>query len=103
MQDSSSRVRLEPETEPYRALDDGGLEEESHIEEMERAYRLQVRRGVARGAAAGFVVGLMPLMTMTLLGAIAGAMISRASRLRIQKVSGPRIQFVRRTNNQAPR
>ena len=101
MQDST---RVQPERpDSFRQIDDSDIMDESDLEEVDRAYRLQIRRGMARGAAAGFVLGLMPLTMMTILGAFAGTMITRASRLRIERVSGPRIQFVRRTNHLTPR
>ena len=103
MQDSSSRVRLgrpEREADTVRSLEDhaGTVEQEQEVTvtEDETIYRAQVRRGAIWGALVGFVFGLVPLIASTLIGAIAGAVITRASRLRIDKVSAPRIHFARR-------
>jgi hypothetical protein len=42
-------------------------------------------KGLIRGAALGFLVGLVPLLGSTLLGAAAGGAISEFARLRIRK------------------
>lgn len=101
MQDSSSRVRLgrpERTEDAFRSLENhaGDLEEDVTVTEADTIYRAQVRRGALWGAMVGFVFGLVPLLASTIIGAIAGAVIMRASRLRIDKVSAPRIHFARR-------
>jgi hypothetical protein len=53
------------------------------------------RQGAARGALAGFVLGLVPLAGSTLLGAAAGALLAGASRLRFEKGSPPHLRFAR--------
>src|SRR5688500_4150519 len=54
-----------------------------------------IRKGALWGAMAGFVVGLVPLLTSTLLAATAGALIAKASHLRIQASSPVRIHSIR--------
>jgi uncharacterized membrane protein len=102
MQDSSSRVRLgrpERSEDALRGLENHAatVDEEVTVTEDETIYRAQVRRGAMWGAMVGFVFGLVPLLASTIIGAIAGAVITRASRMRIDKVSAPRIHFARRT------
>jgi uncharacterized membrane protein len=102
MQDSSSRVRLgrsDHQDDAFRSIEnhDGAVgDNEDEVTEVDTIYRAQVRRGALWGGLAGFAFGLMPLLASTILGAIAGAMITRASRLRIDRVSAPRIHFARR-------
>jgi uncharacterized membrane protein len=98
MQDSSSRVRLDRQNDALRSLENhaGGIEDEVVAIEEEARYRAQVRRGALWGGLVGFALGLMPLVLSTLLGAVAGAVVTRATRLRIDRVSGPRIHFARR-------
>lgn len=99
MQDSSSRVRLgrpERSEDALRSLETETVEEEVTVTEDEVIYRAQVRRGALMGGLVGFAFGLVPLLASTIVGAIAGALITRASRLRIDKVSAPRIHFARR-------
>jgi hypothetical protein len=54
-----------------------------------------VRRGVARGALAGFMLGLIPLLGSTLIAAAAGGMIAKATLIRIDRGTAPRLRFAR--------
>jgi hypothetical protein len=76
-----------------RVIDDegslGGVMQRDGID------RELVRRGAARGAFVGFLLGLMPLVASTLLGAAAGGVLAGASRLRFEKGSPPRFRFAR--------
>ena len=54
-----------------------------------------IRRGVKRGAMAGFLLGLVPLTAMTLMAAVAGGLIAKATLLRIEKGTAPRLRFAR--------
>jgi hypothetical protein len=55
----------------------------------------RVRRGAMRGACAGFLFGLVPLVGSILIGAAAGGIIAKASELRIEKGSAPRLRFIK--------
>jgi hypothetical protein len=55
----------------------------------------RIRRGAVRGAGVGFILGLAPLMASTVMGAGIGAVLARASELRLEG-SAPRIRFARR-------
>jgi hypothetical protein len=53
----------------------------------------RVRRGAVLGASIGFLLGLVPLLASTLMAAGIGAMLARASEMRIEGGSAPRIRF----------
>jgi len=53
-----------------------------------------VRRGAVWGARAGFLLGTISLLAFVIIGAVADAVIAKASKLRIEKGSAPRIRFV---------
>ena len=53
----------------------------------------RVRRGAMLGASIGFLLGLVPLLASTLMAAGIGAMLARASEMRIEGGSAPRIRF----------
>jgi hypothetical protein len=55
-----------------------------------------VRRGAVMGACAGFLIGLIPLLASTILAAAAGGIIAKATELRFEKGSPPRLRFPRR-------
>ena len=52
-----------------------------------------VRTGATWGALAGFLVGVTSLMASILVGAGVGALLGKASQLRLDKGSPPRIHF----------
>ena len=56
----------------------------------------RVRRGAMWGASIGFLLGLVPLLASTLMAAGIGAMLARASEMRIEGGSAPRIRFAKR-------
>jgi hypothetical protein len=53
----------------------------------------RMRRGAIWGACLGFLVGLIPLLASTIVFTIAGALLARASEMRIEAGSAPRIHF----------
>jgi hypothetical protein len=103
MQDSSARARIDRQADSFRPLEEDSYDEDAQLAEAEKVWRSQVRRGALWGAGAGFIFGLMPLVALTLLGAITGGLISRATHMRIDRVSAPRIHFARRMNSQGNR
>jgi hypothetical protein len=56
--------------------------------------RNHIRKGALWGAGFGFMLGLIPLLVSTIMAAGAGALIAKASELRIQGGSPPRLRFV---------
>jgi hypothetical protein len=59
-------------------------------------HRHVVRKGALWGAGLGLILGLAPLLTSILIAAGAGALIGKASELRIEGASPPRLRFARR-------
>jgi hypothetical protein len=55
-----------------------------------------VRKGAMWGAGAGFVLGLVPLLASTLLGAAAGGLMAKASEIRLERGTAPRLRFAKR-------
>jgi len=55
-----------------------------------------VRKGATWGALAGLLVGVATLVGSILVGAGVGALLGKASQLRVDKGSPPRIHFVER-------
>ena len=53
----------------------------------------RVRRGAMWGASIGFLLGLVPLLASTLMAAGIGALLARASEMRLEGGSAPRIRF----------
>jgi uncharacterized membrane protein len=60
-----------------------------------------MRKGAARGAVVGFLLGMVPLVTSTIVGAGAGALVAKASQIRIEKGSAPRIRFGKSNSSSA--
>jgi hypothetical protein len=54
-----------------------------------------VRKGAFWGACAGFLIGLVPLLASTVIGAGTGALMAKASQLRIQGGTAPRLRFAK--------
>ena len=52
-----------------------------------------VRRGAIKGAGVGFLFGLLPLVASTVAAAAAGGLLAKASELRLEKGSPPRLRF----------
>jgi hypothetical protein len=63
--------------------------------EREQAGSL-TKRAAIWGAGAGFLFGLVPLIASTLIGASAGVLIAKASRLRVERVTPPSVRLGRR-------
>ena len=57
-----------------------------------------VRRGALWGACVGFLLGLVPLLASTLIAAAAGGLIAKASELRLEKGTAPRLRFAKHNN-----
>ena len=55
-----------------------------------------VRRGALWGAGAGFLIGLVPLVASTIMAAALGGMLAKASELRIERGTAPRLRFAKR-------
>jgi hypothetical protein len=53
----------------------------------------RVRKGAIWGASIGFLLGLVPLLASTLMAAGIGALLARASEMRIEGGAAPRIRF----------
>jgi uncharacterized membrane protein len=52
----------------------------------------RLRRGAMWGAGVGFLLGIIPLLISTIISAIAGALLAKASELRIERGALPRIR-----------
>jgi hypothetical protein len=52
-----------------------------------------MRRGVLRGACAGFIVGLVPLTAVMVMGAGAGAFVAKMWQLRLERGTAPRVNL----------
>jgi hypothetical protein len=59
----------------------------------------RVRRGAVWGASIGFLLGLVPLLASTLMAAGIGALLARASEVRIEGGTAPRIRFPKNRNS----
>jgi len=62
--------------------------------ESSRSAHHPVRKGATWGALAGLLVGVTTLMASIIVGAGVGALFGKASQLRLDKGSAPRIHFV---------
>ena len=97
MQNSSSSVRVARDPRPEDAYRNPYEEQGSEIEDTkssgESQYRRRAQRGVLYGAGLGFMLGMVPLIMSTLMGAIAGLLIAKASRIRVDRVNPPSIHF----------
>jgi len=105
MQNSSSSVRVarDPRQEdayrtPYEEMD---REIESTASPDDMVYRRRAQRGVLYGAGLGFMFGMVPLIMSTMMGAIAGLVIAKASRIRVDRVNPPSIHFASHPKNTA--
>ena len=61
-----------------------------------RSAHYAVRKGATWGALAGLLVGATSLVASILVGAGVGALLGKASQLRVDKGSAPRIHFAER-------
>jgi hypothetical protein len=97
MQNSSSSVRVARDPRPEDAYRNPYEGQESEVEGTkspdELLYRRRARRGALYGAGLGFMVGMIPLIMSTMMGAVAGLMIAKASRIRVDRVNPPSIHF----------
>jgi uncharacterized membrane protein len=69
------------------------MREVTENEVMLANHQAMVRRTAVRGAFAGFLFGLIPLMASIGMGAMAGAVIAKASQVRIDRGRPPSIHF----------
>jgi hypothetical protein len=60
----------------------------------------RVRRGALWGAGFGFLMGLAPLTASIIMGTLTGALLAKASELRVEGGSPPRIHFAQRAEKQ---
>ena len=97
MQNSSSSVRVARDPRPEDAYRTAYEEQDSEIEGAksvdESLYRRRAQRGALYGAGLGFMFGMVPLIMSTMMGAIAGLLIAKASRIRVDRVNPPSIHF----------
>jgi hypothetical protein len=56
----------------------------------------RMRRGAAYGAGVGFLVGLVPLLASTVIAAAIGGLLAKASELRVERGTAPRLHFAKR-------
>ena len=97
MQNSSSSVRVARDPRPEDTYQTSYEELDSEIEDAtspdDALYRRRTQRGALYGAGLGFMFGMIPLVMSTMMGAIAGLLIAKASRIRVDRVNPPSIHF----------
>ena len=59
-----------------------------------------VRKGAVWGAGVGLVLGLAPMITSILVAAGAGALVAKASEIRLEGGSAPRLHFAKRDTSE---
>jgi hypothetical protein len=105
MQNSSSSVRVTREPRPEDTYRNPYDNQDSQVEDTkspdESLYRRRAQRGALYGAGLGFMLGMVPLIMSTMMGAIAGLVIAKASRIRVDRVNPPSIHFASHPKNTA--